>query len=408
MSMYYPPTRPDELVHWGIKKGEEAKKHKYFARIITGVKNGQNVYRYFYDKKEWDAYVSSQKQNRPTETIEKSNDKKIGDIYVTHDDGEKQVVQKSSPLSFLSRLLFGAVGSAIVEKGKEIVSNLINKDSNVTVTTQEAQIENPQPYTPNETRVPDKPNEKTPSNATDETVQKRIKAADENGGIENPEGEKKYKYIAKIPMGDGTFRYFYSQEDLRAYYEEVKDPLLDTLDLKKDPAFEGTDSGEINEKYNSDPFDPEHGDEFNCYSCSLAYELRRRGYDADSILDDDGETYETITKFYDAPIEKPTISTDVRDVTKSMEDKMLSEGDGASGHIMVYWRDGSGGHDMTWQVSENQLYIIDNQDGSVYYGDYIPALLSYTAYEYDDGISWQRTDNADLNYDLIKKYIRKN
>lgn len=409
MSMYYPPKRPDEIYHWGIKKGEESKKHKYFARIITGVKNGQNVYRYFYDKKEWDAYNASKHQGPNT-------NQKVGDVKVTHDDGDAQTISKSSGPSLISRILFGAIGSQIVEIGKNIVSNILNASNNITVNTEDAKVvtQTTEPkvdnsYNEKQTLVPEKKTETSKAAPQDEKVAKRIKAADENGGIEHPEGEAKYKYVAKIPMGDGTFRYFYSQEELRAYYEATNDPLLDVLDLKKSPFDENGDHAEINERYNPDnTTDPNgEGDEHNCYSCSLAYELRRRGYDAESILDSDGEDYDVVTNLYDAPIKKPQISNNVYDVSKSMEESMLSEGDGASGHIMVYWR-GGGGHDMTWQVKSGRLFIIDNQEGSVYYGDYIPQLLSYTLFEFDTGVSWQRTDNAELNYKEVKKYIQKN
>ena len=50
----------DYLEHWSL--GKEAKEHKYYARIQTGTKNGQNVYRYFYKKADYDAYVHSGKK----------------------------------------------------------------------------------------------------------------------------------------------------------------------------------------------------------------------------------------------------------------------------------------------------------------------------------------------------------
>ena len=50
----------DYLSHWAL--GKEAKEHKYYARISTGVKNGKNTYRYFYKKADWDAYVHSGKK----------------------------------------------------------------------------------------------------------------------------------------------------------------------------------------------------------------------------------------------------------------------------------------------------------------------------------------------------------
>ena len=123
--MYYPPMRSDELYHWGVKKGEEAKKHKYFARIITGVNKGQNVYRYFYDKKEWDAYVANQRKNLQ-QRQQQPQEQKSGDIKATHNDGKTDTISgtRREP-SILSRILFGVWGSKIVEKGKEIVAKCL-------------------------------------------------------------------------------------------------------------------------------------------------------------------------------------------------------------------------------------------------------------------------------------------
>lgn len=44
------------------RKGSEKKDHKYYARIQTGSRNGQNVYRYFYSKEDYAAYIHSGKK----------------------------------------------------------------------------------------------------------------------------------------------------------------------------------------------------------------------------------------------------------------------------------------------------------------------------------------------------------
>lgn len=44
------------------RKGSEKKDHKYYARIQTGIRNGQNVYRYFYSKEDYAAYIHSGKK----------------------------------------------------------------------------------------------------------------------------------------------------------------------------------------------------------------------------------------------------------------------------------------------------------------------------------------------------------
>lgn len=44
------------------RKGSEKKEHRYYMRVQTGTKNGQNVYRYFYSKEDYAAYVRSGKK----------------------------------------------------------------------------------------------------------------------------------------------------------------------------------------------------------------------------------------------------------------------------------------------------------------------------------------------------------
>lgn len=54
----------DYLEHgiWGNQKGSKKENHKYYMRVRTGAKNGQNVYRYFYSKADYEAYIRSGKK----------------------------------------------------------------------------------------------------------------------------------------------------------------------------------------------------------------------------------------------------------------------------------------------------------------------------------------------------------
>lgn len=44
------------------QKGSEKKNHKYYTRVPTGTKDGHNVYRYFYSKEDYAAYIRSGKK----------------------------------------------------------------------------------------------------------------------------------------------------------------------------------------------------------------------------------------------------------------------------------------------------------------------------------------------------------
>lgn len=77
----------DELYHWGLRRGEQKKKHKYVNREIIGTKNGKNRYRYFYntDKKK------SNKTNKVHEVFKKLKSKSIKEIQSISDKWKKQV-----------------------------------------------------------------------------------------------------------------------------------------------------------------------------------------------------------------------------------------------------------------------------------------------------------------------------
>lgn len=428
MSMYYPPFRSDEIYHWGIEKGKERKNHKYFNRILTGTKNGQNIYRYFYDKKEWDAY-NANKQQRPQPV------KNINTSRPVYDN----TTSINSRPSFLSRLIFGEVGSRIIEKGKELVSKLLNMDS---------KDDTAQPL-PNDYKIEIPEDEKAPPKVTTDNVniiEQRIAAADKYGGIENPEGEDKYKYVAKIPMGDGTFRYFYDKESLAGYYKEINDPLYEEFGVREETNISEEDRKNINERYHEsyDYFNEQecakHAEYTNnCYSCTTAFELRRRGYDVDAINDPDGESWETVVSMY----ENPTIKSydcinksrdeSIQDIMKDM----IAEGDGARGNLCVYWS-GGGGHSIAWEVVDGAVQIIDNQTDDIYKGNDVKEFFEYVDLErwnqenimvtpegfwdrfhedpdskpfYDmincNPVQWVRTDNCELNTKKIKQYVRK-
>lgn len=54
----------DYLEHgfFGFGKGAEKANHRYYTRILQGTKNGKNVYRYFYSKDDYQAYIRSGKK----------------------------------------------------------------------------------------------------------------------------------------------------------------------------------------------------------------------------------------------------------------------------------------------------------------------------------------------------------
>lgn len=66
------------LMHWGLKKGAQKDKHKYFARVELGEKNGRMQYRYFYSLAEYAAYMKGEAKNKLKE-LNKNKEKILSD-----------------------------------------------------------------------------------------------------------------------------------------------------------------------------------------------------------------------------------------------------------------------------------------------------------------------------------------
>lgn len=101
---------------------------------------------------------------------------------------------------------------------------------------------------------------------------------------------RKFKYIYKVQNSAGKWRYFYSEAEYISFMNNVK---------RKDPNKEWSmeeDAKAINPNYNENNSEYSH----NCPYTSLAYDLRRRGYDVQAIgvKDGDGETKTTIETWY--------------------------------------------------------------------------------------------------------------
>lgn len=160
-------------------------------------------------------------------------------------------------------------------------------------------------------------------------------------------------------------------EDLKQYNP------LGWLPLKKEATTIDEDMEDINENY--DPRNPNTS--MNCAYCTLAMDLRRRGYDVEAIEEVSDITASTILDFYKAPqaeldavggdrdrwerdrihIEYDSGGSLTRDeAVNSMNKTLASYGEGARGHIVFYWTKGSA-HSIYWEVENGQPVYRDTQ-----------------------------------------------
>lgn len=131
---------------------------------------------------------------------------------------------------------------------------------------------------------------------------------------------KAYKYIAKVPTGNGKFRYFYTQEEYASYQNRQKVLDKDYDFMSNVPAVSSKRSPQQAAEY------VDVGtDNGNCGSCAMAFELQMRGYDVQSSKDIDGVTNDEMLAAFDAGEFKSSYNWYV-DTTKDRNKKYYSSG----------------------------------------------------------------------------------
>lgn len=438
--MYIRPLRPDELYHWGIEKGKEKTDHKYYNRLLLGAKNGKNLYRYFYDKAAWDAYNNGKKE-------------------------AKKVVNQTS--KSVSNLIANSPAKSLVESGKNLFNNLFKTrekkeaeakaahEAEVRATDKAVAREEEKRRDPHQRSKEDKSRraeeykeskqKKDEYKAWKENAEKeREKNADAltkreeaieaarqkrlNAKIETqPQGERKYKYVARIknPNGNG-YLYFYQESTYEKWLEENggdEEELVKSFGLKKNASTEEEDMAEINEKANKN----------TCWSCSLSYELRRRGYDVEAVDTNKGMRQWDIMKAFKETnevsgwLEAEDKSYEFIDDTgikighdknkasivfseKSNREKMASKlidkmekkyPEGSRGFFSIEWY-GGGGHETVWEIKNGELVIRECQTNKIFKGKEASNYLSdcggvFAKTDYVLDCIPYRTDNLTLN-----------
>lgn len=377
---------------------KERKKHKYIARVLY--KNGK--YRYFYTQSEYEAYLTSamnkkystkyklsdseRKDYKDTKDLEKQYGYKL---YRSSDEYETQIVKDNVVKTLLNFSKTAAAKFTKSKKSPKLPSNILEipslslkKDSSKTIKTKNVKS--------NKKKITSKP-------------------------------IKGHKYIAKVKISDGSYRYFYDQDEYDAYLkkkEYQKDSPSFMNEFKKTSSAETSEEAlsKINphadwsysqyEYYNS--LSPEklkelqdsgkftlktEGDaqayDMNCMNCTTAYELRRRGYDVEA-----GPWRESNTHY--AALEDWYKNVKIKNVknTNNLVKAIQSDNPpGSRGNLMVQWS-GGGGHSMVYEVdSKGKVHILDPQSNSVIDEDKLPDLISSAQYA--------RTDNLKLKKGVL-------
>lgn len=113
----------------------------------------------------------------------------------------------------------------------------------------------------------------------------------------------------------------------------------------------------------------------NCYSCTLAYDMARRGYDAKAINDIDGATLEIIESCYQDPkLVDIAPSNPQKGFTLDEQKELINNikndyPDGAYGNFCVTWTPPyglAGGHSIVWEKVNGEVIFRDCQTNKIY------------------------------------------
>lgn len=194
-----------------------------------------------------------------------------------------------------------------------------------------------------------------------------------------------------------------------------KDNPLPDLPLKTKATILDEDMAAINPSYYTN--DITHYDE-NCGACTIAYDLRRRGYDVAAVDEDiyhkSGGTVTDLLNCYDDPtlitqsdiakkynISKESLSEHpTKELVSCMEKEMLSGGEGARGNFITEWTLG-GAHSISWEVENGEIVYRDCQSNEKVDLDRWLGM--------SDGFYYFRTDNLTPNekiLDYVQSYVR--
>lgn len=159
----------------------------------------------------------------------------------------------------------------------------------------------------------------------------------------------------------------------------------------------------INPKYSALTYDYS----MNCTFCTAAYDLRKRGYDveANPISTVEGYNIDDVCSWYkgaksvssfDLQYAYATTITSQKDAlskTELLSKSLEGHGEGARGHMVLYWKDG-GAHDVIWEVENGKAVLRDCQLGKVVD---ISEYLSYSS-----SYKYVRVDNLEPTEEILR------
>ena len=161
----------------------------------------------------------------------------------------------------------------------------------------------------------------------------------------------------------------------------------------------------------------------NCIYCTAAYEMRRRGYDVqakENKVDSEGVYPEVLTDcFPNSKIVKVANAEEIlgnkgkissyaygtgiyNPVVGKTIKALKDQGDGARGTLLVLWKEGWGGHALSYDVNNGSVNILDSQSNKLYDN---PIEVRRVLNDCSD-TRYVRLDKVDFDPEKIKGAVR--
>lgn len=407
-----------------IHRSDEREDHKYIARVPTG--NSKHKWRYFYTMPAYKAYLNSKRVSSKTELSKVKKQTKLNGNK-TNNILNKLLKSKTNNLLYskntiekgkkaINKLLKSSniKNTKIIDKGKTFISNILkttNKKLDKTVKTVDTNISKA-------IKTVDKKIDKVINKNAIKTGKKYVDKFSSSNTTKKVSGitgdgsliEKAKNVVSNIVSGFlntgmKLSMAFYDYAESKTAEEEAPESITK---LKKKTGYDtdDEDQAEINPMYHSMQMEWTN----NCSYCTAAYDLRQRGYDVEAgMVDDlDGEFTSEILSWYNDP--KLVSMEEIKKnqglgyynsketEAKAIENELKSYGDGARGHFLITWEQG-GGHDVIWEVENDEVVIRDCQSNE--------TLSIYDYYQYADRVDYFRSDNLEINENILKTVRNK-
>ena len=211
--------------------------------------------------------------------------------------------------------------------------------------------------------------------------------------------------ISNIQYGAGLLKSVIKNKQAEDIKAKSKIDKNSGLHLKEKPTSKEYDLKHVNPSYST----PDNGGKANCYACSVAYDMRRRGFEVTATEDRNGANVSTVTSMYKNADPISVIADDPSYIpikngcynntglTDAVNRQMRTEPEGSRGIAMLVWAGSQGGHVVNYEIENGKANIYDAQSGQ-------KVDISYDTNR-ATSFTYFRTDNLEPNMNNVKKVV---